>query len=70
MSGRSGRSMSPKSEKGFLTFWQKQGHVAHDLHGWVRKHGVDFWAIRILKSLKKKHLKIKLIDLQVGVVMA
>jgi len=33
--------MSLKSEKGFVTFWQRQGQRAHDVHGWVRKHGLD-----------------------------
>jgi len=67
MSGRLGTSRTPKSEKDFVTFWPRQGHVAHELRGWVRKHGVNFWAIGMLKSSKKNHLKIKLIGLPFGV---
>jgi len=43
--------MSQKLEKDFLTSRPKQGHGAPDLHGWVRNHGLDCWAIGIPKSL-------------------
>jgi len=59
--------MSPKLEKGFVTFSQRQEQSAHDQQdGW----GSMGWTFELLgypESSKKNHLKIKLIGLQVGV---